>query len=52
MNEDRTARSILEARLGRALGPIRAMPRDLRRAMFLLALQLTKFRHQIEETAQ
>jgi len=37
-----TARSILEARLGRALGPIRTMPRDIRRAMFLLALQLNK----------
>lgn len=37
-----TARSILEARLGRSIGPIRAMPKDTRRAMFLLALQLNK----------
>jgi len=37
-----TARSILEARLGRALGPIKAMPEDIRRAMFLLALQLNR----------
>lgn len=37
-----TARSILEARLGRPLGPIAAMPRDLRNAMYRLALQLAK----------
>jgi len=37
-----TARSILEARLGLALGPIRTMPKDIRRAMFLLALQLNR----------
>lgn len=37
-----TARSILEARLGRPLGPIATMPRDLRVAMYRLALQLAK----------
>ena len=37
-----TARSILEARLGRPLGPISSMPRDLRVAMYRLALQLAK----------
>ena len=37
-----TARSILESRLGRPLGPIAAMPRDLRVAMYRLALQLAK----------
>ena len=40
----RTARSILEARLGRPLGPIATMPRDLRRALYLLALQLVNSR--------
>jgi hypothetical protein len=39
-----TARSILESRLGRPLGPIAAMPRDLRTAMYRLALQLVKNR--------
>jgi hypothetical protein len=33
-----TARQIIEARLGRLLGPIATMPRDLRRALYLLAL--------------
>jgi hypothetical protein len=37
-----TARSILESRLGRPLGPIATMPRDLRVAMYRLALQLVK----------
>ena len=37
-----TARQIIEARLGRSLGPIATMPRDLRRAMYLLALQLVR----------
>jgi hypothetical protein len=37
-----TARSILEARLGRPLGPLGSMPRDLRTAMYRLALQLVK----------
>jgi hypothetical protein len=35
-----TARQIIEARLGRPLGPLAKMPRDLRRALYLLALQL------------
>ena len=38
----RTARQIIEARLGRSLGPIATMPRDLRRALYLLALQLVR----------
>lgn len=37
-----TARQIIEARLGRSLGPIATMPRDLRRALYLLALQLVR----------
>lgn len=37
-----TARQIIEARLGRDLGPLATMPRDIRRAVYLLALQLTK----------
>ena len=37
-----TARQIIEARLGRPLGPIATMPQDLRRAIYLLALQLVK----------
>jgi len=36
------ARQIIEARLGRSLGPIADMPRDLRRALYLLALQLVR----------
>lgn len=36
------ARQIIEARLGRALPPTRELPRDLRRAVYLLALQLQK----------
>ena len=39
-----TARPIIEARLGRSLGPIATMPRDLRRALYLLALQLVRNR--------
>ena len=39
-----TAREILEARLGRPLGPISEMPEDLRRAMSGLAKQLIKAR--------
>jgi hypothetical protein len=35
-----TARQIIETRLGRPLGPLATMPRDLRRAMYLLALRL------------
>ena len=37
-----TARQIIETRLGRPLGPIAAMPRDLRRALYLLALHLMR----------
>lgn len=37
-----TARQIIEARLGRDIGPIATMPRDLRRALYLLALQLNR----------
>lgn len=37
-----TARAIIEARLGRSLGPIATMPLDLRKALYLLALQLNK----------
>jgi hypothetical protein len=35
-----TARKIIESRLGRPLGPLATMPRDLSRALYLLALQL------------
>lgn len=37
-----TARQIIEARLGRSIGPIVNMPRDLRIAMAKLAKQLMK----------
>jgi len=37
-----TARQIIEARLGRPLGPIATMPRDLRCALYLLARQLVR----------
>lgn len=37
-----TARQIITARLGRDLGPLSTMPRDLRRALYLLALQLNR----------
>lgn len=37
-----TARQIIETRLGRDLGPLATMPRDLRRALYLLALQLQR----------
>jgi hypothetical protein len=37
-----TARQIIERRLGRQLGPVATMPRDLRRAMYRLALQLVR----------
>lgn len=37
-----TARSILESRLGRSLGPVACMPRDTRKALYNLALQLVK----------
>lgn len=38
----RTARQIIEARLGRPLGPIATMPKDLRDAMRRLGLQLVR----------
>lgn len=37
-----TARQIIEARLGRPLGPLSTMPKDQRRALYLLALQLVR----------
>lgn len=39
-----TARQIIETRLGRLLGPVATMPQDLRRALYLLALQLVRER--------
>lgn len=39
-----TARQIIEARLGRPLGPLATMPKDLRRAIKLLAIQLIRSR--------
>ena len=39
-----TARELIEARLGRAIGPIADMPEDLRDAMRRLGLQLVKQR--------
>ena len=35
-----TSRQIITHRLGHDLGPLADMPRDLRRALYLLALQL------------
>ena len=43
-NTNLTARAILEARLGRPLGPIATMPQDLRRALLGLAKELIKAR--------
>ena len=43
-----TARRIIEARLGRGLGPLATMPRDERRALLLLALRLNKQRMEME----
>ena len=37
-----TARQIITARLGRDLGPLATMRLDLRRALYLLALQLNR----------
>ena len=37
-----TARQIITHRLGCDLGPLADMPRDLRRAIYLLALQLQR----------
>ena len=42
VRDDRTARQIIEARIGRPLGPLATMPRDLRVAVYLLALQLVR----------
>jgi hypothetical protein len=39
-----TARQIIEARLGRPLGPVATMPRDLRTAMLRLGLALANKR--------
>jgi len=39
-----TARQIIEARLGQPLGPLGTMPPDLRKALYLLALQLVKIK--------
>ena len=39
-----TAREIIEARIGRPLGPIADMPEDLRRAVSALAKALIKAR--------
>jgi hypothetical protein len=43
-NTTTTARQIIEARLGRPLGPIAKMPADLRRAMSGLGKALIKAR--------
>ena len=37
-----TARQIIEARLGRTLPPTAQLPRDLRTAIKMLAIQLVK----------
>jgi hypothetical protein len=42
--DNATAREILEARLGRPLGPVAEMPADLRRAMLALGRALMKAR--------
>lgn len=42
-----TAREIIQARLGRDLGPLDAMPKDLRRAIYLLALELQKLKGKV-----
>jgi hypothetical protein len=39
-----TARQIIEARLGRTLPPTLELPRDLRVAIKLLAIQLIKWK--------
>jgi hypothetical protein len=38
-----TARQIIQARLGRDIGPIATMPRDLRTALYRLALHLQRY---------
>lgn len=40
----KTAREIIEARLGRDLGPIRDMPRDTRRALYRVAKTLQELK--------
>lgn len=37
-----SARKIITARLGRDIGPLATMPIDLRRGLYLLALQLQR----------
>jgi hypothetical protein len=39
-----TARQIIEARLGRDIGPLATMPRDLRNALSALAKALVRAR--------
>jgi hypothetical protein len=39
-----TARRIIETRLGRPFGPLATMPRDLRRAIYKLALHLQRMK--------
>lgn len=39
-----TARQVLETRLGRDIGPLNTMPRDLRTALYRLHLVLQKER--------
>lgn len=39
-----TARQIISARLGRDLGPLETMPRDIRKALYRLALQLQRMK--------
>jgi len=39
-----TARQIISARLGRDIGPIATMPKDLRRALYFLARAMNKQR--------
>jgi hypothetical protein len=41
-----TARSRIEARIGKPLGPLATMPRDLRVALYNLALYMNKYRHE------
>lgn len=43
-----TARQIIEARLGHPIGPLATMPADLRRALYLLALQLNRTSRKLE----
>ncbi len=41
----KTARQIISERLGRDLGPLATMPSDLRRAIYMLALELVRVKH-------